>query len=265
MLGIITSVGGYLDVGSVATALQAGAAFGFQLLWVIALGTICVIFLMEMAGRLAAVSGEPFRAVMRERLGFDFFFVTGTITGIVNLMTLAAEIGGTCIALQLLTGVSFQWWAPVVALLTWLVIWFGPFALVEDGGGVFGLLTLLFVVAAVKVHPDWSAVAGGFVPSLPSHDAPRYWFIAVALMGATIMPSMFSFYAAGAVEEEWGVKDIGVNRVTATIGMSFGSVISMGVLVVAAVVLGPLGIAVDKYDQAALVLTRAFGSKGFVL
>ena len=46
-LGIVTSIGGFLDVGAIATAAQAGAAFGFQLIWVVVLGTICVIFLVE--------------------------------------------------------------------------------------------------------------------------------------------------------------------------------------------------------------------------
>lgn len=55
-LGILTSIGGFLDVGAIATAAEAGTSFGFQLIWVILLGTICVIFLLEMSGRLAAVS-----------------------------------------------------------------------------------------------------------------------------------------------------------------------------------------------------------------
>jgi Mn2+/Fe2+ NRAMP family transporter len=50
-LGIVTSVGGFLEIGSVTTAAQAGAAFGYQLLWAILLGTLCLIFLVEMAGR----------------------------------------------------------------------------------------------------------------------------------------------------------------------------------------------------------------------
>lgn len=55
-LGIVTSIGGFLDVGAIATAAEAGSTYGFKLIWVIILGTICVIFLVEMSGRLAAVS-----------------------------------------------------------------------------------------------------------------------------------------------------------------------------------------------------------------
>ena len=68
-LGIVTSVGGFLEVGSIATAAQAGAMFGFRLVWPIALGTLCLIFLIEMSGRLAAISHHPLPAAVRERFG----------------------------------------------------------------------------------------------------------------------------------------------------------------------------------------------------
>ena len=63
-LGIVTSIGGFLEVGSIATAAQAGANFRFQLIWPIVLGTLCVVFLIEMSGRLAAVSHHPVPAAV---------------------------------------------------------------------------------------------------------------------------------------------------------------------------------------------------------
>ena len=72
-LGIVTSMGGFLEVGSMATAAQAGAGFGYQLLWPILLGTICLIFLMEMAGRMAAICHHPLPSAVRERFGFNYF------------------------------------------------------------------------------------------------------------------------------------------------------------------------------------------------
>ena len=80
-LGIITSVGGFLEIGSVTTAAQAGAQFGYKLLWAILLGTLCLIFLIEMSGRLAAVSKHTIVDAIRERFGFPFFFfvLLGTV------------------------------------------------------------------------------------------------------------------------------------------------------------------------------------------
>ena len=71
-LGIITSIGGFLEIGSVVTAAQAGAGFGYKLLWAILLGTICLVFLVEMSGRLAAVSKHTIVDATRARFGFPF-------------------------------------------------------------------------------------------------------------------------------------------------------------------------------------------------
>ena len=93
-LGVITSIGGFLEVGSIATAAQAGASFRFQLIWPIALGTICVIFLIEMSGRLAAVSHHPLPAAVRERFGINFAVVPCAAETVVDFLVLATEIAG---------------------------------------------------------------------------------------------------------------------------------------------------------------------------
>jgi Mn2+/Fe2+ NRAMP family transporter len=103
-LGIVTSVGGFLEIGSVMTAGQAGAAFGYQLLWALLLGTLCLIFLVEMSGRLAAVSQHTIVDAMRERFGFPFFFIVLVGMVLIAFMVLVAELGGIGLSLQLLTG-----------------------------------------------------------------------------------------------------------------------------------------------------------------
>src|SRR5215217_8738207 len=98
-LAIVTSIGGFLEVGSLATAVQAGATFRFQLIWAIVLGTLCLIFLCEMAGRFAAISKHTIADAIRERFGFNFFLIPLLATLAVNLMVLSAEIGGVSYAL----------------------------------------------------------------------------------------------------------------------------------------------------------------------
>jgi NRAMP (natural resistance-associated macrophage protein)-like metal ion transporter len=264
-LGIVTSIGGFLDVGAIATAVQAGAAFKFQLIWVVALGTICVIFLVEMSGRLAAVSRHTLVDALRERFGVNFYLVPFLAELMVDFLVLAAEIGGVCLALQLVTGVSFRWWALPVAFVLWLLLWRGTFTIIENGTSFFGLITLCFVVAVFVLHPPWKEIAAGFVPSLPGHSHANYWFIAVAILGALISPYLFYFYSSGAIEDKWDKSDLVVNRGVATLGMSFGSCVSLAVLIVAALVLFPRGIQVDNYEQAALMLTAPFGYWGFIL
>lgn len=265
-LGIVTSVGGFLELGSLATAAQAGAAFEFRLLWAILLGTICVIFLVEMAGRFAAVSRHTIADAVRERFGFNFFLIVFLVTVLVNLLVLAAEIGGVCVALEFATGVEFQWWALPVAFLVWLLLWKGTFGMIEKGVSILGLVTLCFVVGAVLVHPDWWKVAAGAVLRLPDHDKAQYWFMAASILGASISPYLFLFYSSGAIEDKWDPGYLGVNRAVAGIGMGFGGTISIGALILAATVLRSHGVEqVDDYHQLPLMLVPVFGYWGFIL
>jgi len=74
-LGIVTSIGGFLEAGSIITAVQAGAVFGYKLLWAIALGTFGLMLLVEQSGRLACVSGRTVGDALRERFGINFFII----------------------------------------------------------------------------------------------------------------------------------------------------------------------------------------------
>jgi Mn2+/Fe2+ NRAMP family transporter len=264
-LGVLTSVGGFLDVGAIATAVEAGAVYGFQLIWAVVLGTVCIIFLVEMSGRLAAVSRHTLADALRERFGFNYFVFPLCAEVLTNFLLLGAEVGGVCLALQLVTGVSFRWWAVPVAFVLWLLLWLGTFGLLEKGISVLGLVTLCFVVGAVKLQPSFAALGANVVPSLPRYDRVHYWFTAVAMLSALISSYLFYFYSSGAVEDKWDESHLGVNRAVATIGMSFGSLISLGVLVVSALALQPRGIRLDRYEQAALMLTPVFGYWGFIL
>jgi len=251
----------------VATSAQAGAEFGFRHLWVLGLGTLVIIFLVEMAGRFAAVSGHPLRAAMRERLGFSFFVATSVAEMVVGTLVLASEIGGICLALQLVTGVAFRWWAAPVGLLVWALLWNGTFGVLEKGVALLGLVTLAFVVGAVRLHPDAGQVLLGFVPSGGGGGgAARYWFIAVAILGALVSPYLLWFYSAGAVEDHWDAGEVGTNRIVSVVGMGFGAVVAAAVLIVAAMVFLPRGLLVDDYTQIALGLTTALdGNWGFYL
>jgi Mn2+/Fe2+ NRAMP family transporter len=264
-LGIVTGIGGFLEVGSLATSVQAGSEFGFRLLWVLALGVVCIGFLVEMSGRLAAVSCHTIPDAMRERFGVRFFLVPLVAVALVSFLVLASEIGGVCLALQLATGVKLQWWAPLVGLGAWLLLWKGTFGLVEKGSALLGLVSLVFLVGAWKLHPPLAPIAAGLEPSLPTHDPARYWYLAVSILGASVSPYLFYFYSSGAVEDEWDEGYLGVNRVTAGLGMAFGGVLSAAVVVVAATVFLPRGIHIDRYEQVALLLTDPLGRWGFIL
>jgi Mn2+/Fe2+ NRAMP family transporter len=259
VLGIVTSIGGFVEVGSISTAAQAGSEFGFQLLWAIAAGTLTLAMLVEMSGRLAAVSHRSVAAAIRERFGIHFQIVPLVAELAIDVLLLSAELGGGAIAIKLLTGVGFVWWLVPLGALVWLVLWLCGFGPIEYGLGLLGLVTLSFVVSAWRLEPSVNDVAGSLVPSLPDREPARYAFLAVSIFGATVSPYLLNFYASGTIEEKMTEQELWVNRTTSYLGMCFGGIVSMGVLVTSAMVLGPREIQVDSYEQAALMFVPAFG------
>jgi len=190
-LGIVTSIGGFAEVGSISTSVQAVAEFRFSLLWAVAAATLFVAALAEMAGRMAAVSKRPLAAAVRECFGFHFQIIPLSAELGTDMLLLTAELGGVAIAIKMLTGIGFQWWILPVGLVAWLLLWLGNFSVIEDGVG--------------------------------------------------------------------SKQDLGINRLTAWLGMGFGSTVAMGCLITAAVVLGPQHVKVDTYEQAALMFVPVYG------
>jgi len=258
-IGIVTSIGGFVEVGSISTSVQAGSEFGYSLLWAIAAATLFLAALAEMSGRVAAVSRHSIAAAVRERFGFGFYVIPLGAEIVIDTLLLTAELGGAAIAVKLLTNVGFQWWIVPLGLAAWLVLWFGTFNVIENGIGLLGMVTLSFVVAAWRVQPDLTPVLHGFVPSLPAGNLTRYAFLAVSIVGATVSPYLLNFYSSGAIEEKWSQQDLWSNRLTAFFGMGFGSCVAMGCLVTAAVILGPQHVKVETYEQAAQMFVPIYG------
>jgi len=176
-----------------------------------------------------------------------------------------AELGGIGLSLQILTGIGFPWWAVPVSFVVWFLMWKGTFGLIENGASILGLVTISFVVAAVKLNPDWGAAAHGLLPGMPGTDKAKYGFLAVSILGASISPHLMYFYSSGAIEDEWDKSYIPVNRFIATLGMTFGGVLSMAALVAAALTFQPNGVEVDTFEQSALLMTTALPKWGFFL
>jgi Mn2+/Fe2+ NRAMP family transporter len=259
VLGIATSIGGFVEVGSISTSAQAGAEYGFQLLWAIAVAGAMLALLTEMSGRLSVMSKRSLAAAIRERFGIHFHIVPLAAELVLDLLLLTAELGGAGIAVKLLTGIGFQWGIVPIAALVWAILRFSGFAIVEHGIGLLGLVTLSFVLSAWRLGPDGGDVARSLIPSLPTHDGVRYAFLAVSIVGATVSPYLLNFYSSGTIEEEMKEEELWVNTATTFGGNMFGTLVAMGVLVTSAMVLQPLHIQVDSYEQAALMFVPAFG------
>ena len=112
-LGILTAIGGFLDIGDLVTNAVVGSRFGLALAWVVPVGVLGICLFAQMSGRVAAVSGRATFELIRERLGPRTAAANLAASFFINLMTLTAEIGGVALALELATGVGPMMWIPL--------------------------------------------------------------------------------------------------------------------------------------------------------
>jgi manganese transport protein len=264
-LGILAAIGGFVDIGDIVFNVAAGAMFGYDLLWVVVVGVGGIIVYSEMCGRVAAVSQKAVFDAVRERVGFGAGLITLVGAQLTTLLTLTAEIGGIAICLQLLSGFGYRWlvFAGVVALA--VVVWVTPFEWIERIFGYGGLCLLVLALAAYELHPDWGAVANGFVPSIDTKDTLVFLFFGVGLLGAAMTPYEVYFYSSGGVEEEWTPKDLGINRANAIIGYSLGGILSFFLMIVGGALFLPHGIEPESLGTVALGAEVPLGTIGLLV
>ncbi len=264
-LGILAAIGGFVDIGDLVFNTAAGATFGYQLMWVIPIGVVGIIVFSEMCGRVAAVSGKAVFDAVRERVGFKAALGALVSSEIVNLMTLAAELGGVAIALQLLSGLPYRWLILLAVPAFAVIVWVTSFEWLERIFGYGGLCMLAFAVAAVKVGPDWTKVGSGFIPHVAQNNSILYAYFVVGLLGAAMTPYEVYFYSSGGVEERWQPKDIGLNRTNAIVGYGLGGSLSLALMIVGATVFLGHGIQPEHLGTIALGAGDPLGKLGLLL
>jgi Mn2+/Fe2+ NRAMP family transporter len=264
-LGILAAIGGFVDIGDIVFNVAAGAMFGYELLWVVVIGVGAIITYSEMCGRVAVVSQRAVMDAVRERLGFRVGLVALVAGQLVNLLTIAAEIGGIALALQLLAGLPFRVLLVLAVVGLGVTIWVLKFEWIERVFGYVGLTMLVFAVAAIKLSPDWGEVGSGFVPHVANHDLSLYAYFAVGLVGAATVPYEVYFYSSGAVEERWTPKDLRVNKANAIIGYSLGGFLSFALMITAGALFFPRGITPESLGSVGLGVEVPLGQIGLVL
>jgi Mn2+/Fe2+ NRAMP family transporter len=266
-LGVLTAIGGFVDIGDLVTSAVVGSRFGMNLAWVLVVGVVGICIFAQMSGRVAAVSGRATFEIIRERLGARAALGNLAASFLINLMTLAAEVGGVALALQLASSVHYLLWVPVAAFGVWLVIWRVRFKVLENMTGLLGLSLIVFAVVFFLLHPDWKQVGQqAFTPSVPGSEGPgNYWYFAIALFGAAMTPYEVFFFSSGAVEEGWGPKDIGRSRLNVIVGFPLGGALSLSIAACAAVVLLPVGAKVTALPQTFLPVMEAGGKIALVI
>ena len=262
-LGIMTAVGGFVDISELVFAAKAGSTFGYALIWVFAIATIGIMVFGEMSGRVAAVAKQPVFNLMRHRLGLKLGLVTLLASLVANLITCAAEVGGVGLILNYLTGLPYRLLALVGGLVLMGSMWVLPFKWIERIYGLLGLFMIAFIAALIAIHAPWKEVAGGFVPHIPEGLSTKellvFAYFAVAIVSAVLFPYEAYFYSSGGIEEEWGPKDLPMNKITCTVGFGLGSLLAIAILASSAQLFTPANVDPEMLGSSALEVAIPFG------
>ncbi|HEY5257806.1 MAG TPA: Nramp family divalent metal transporter [Candidatus Baltobacteraceae bacterium] len=219
------------DVGGIATYSQAGAQFGYSILWVLVPLAVALIVVQEMATRMGTVTGKGLASLIRENFGVKISFFAMLAFFFVNIAITATEFAGIAAAAEIFH-ISRYIAVPIalVAVFTFVVRFDNK--IVERTFVGFSLIYLSYVISAVLAHPDWHAVArGALVPSLHLHDN-AWTFMVVALIGTTISPYMQFFLQSAVVEKDPREADLPLARADVVIGSILGIAIA-GFMIIA--------------------------------
>jgi manganese transport protein len=190
---------GYMDPGNWGTDIEAGSSFRYRLLWVLLMSNVMAVLLQSLATRLGVVTGRDLAQACREN------YPRSTATGLWLLCEIAiaacdlAEVIGTIVALKLLFNLPYLWGLAVAAGDTFLLL-----AMQKRGVRLLELLTLTligviavsFFVEIVLARPDWGAVARGFLPGLDPDRKEESLYVAIGMLGATVMPHNLYLHSA---------------------------------------------------------------------
>jgi len=266
-LGVLTAIGGFVDIGDLVTNAVVGSRFGMSLAWVVVVGVVGICLFAQMSGRVAAVSGRATFEIIRERLGPRAGVANLVASLFLTLMTLTAEVGGVALALQLVSGVQPLLWMPFAAFAVWLVVWRVRFSIMENVAGLLGLALVVFGVALFALGPDWGALADQALQRTghPRETDLTYWYYAIALFGAAMTPYEVFFFSSGAVEERWDERDLATSRLNVLLGFPLGGLLSLSIAGCAATLLLPLALDVSSLSQTVLPVAQALGTIGLAV
>jgi Mn2+/Fe2+ NRAMP family transporter len=241
------------DPGGILTYSQAGAKFGYALLWTLFPTVIALIVIQEMAARMGAVTGKGLSDLIREEFGLRATFVTMAILGVADFGNIAAEFAGLASGMAVF-GVSKYIAVPIGAFLVWAVIVRGRYKPVERTLILLSLMYFAYPVSAILAKPDWKlALHDTLVPRFSADS--QYLLMIVGLVGTTITPWMQFYLQASIVEKGIDKRHYSLSRWDVILGCVMAGVIAFFVLVACAATIFKAGQGeITDPAQAALAL-----------
>ena len=236
------------DPGGILTYSQAGAKFGYALLWTLIPTTIALIIVQEMAARMGAVTGKGLSDLIREEFGLRATFFTMLVLGIADFGNIMAEFAGIASGMSLFS-VSKYISVPLGAALVWVMVVRNSYKPVERILIVFSMLYFSYVVSAFLAHPNWRAAVHDTVVPTVSRSSD-YLLMVIGLIGTTITPWMQFYLQASIVEKGIGKKQYPLSRWDVIVGCIITDVIAFFIVLACAATLYRSGIH-DINDAAA--------------
>ncbi|WP_456411757.1 Nramp family divalent metal transporter [Oceanithermus sp.] len=259
---------GYMDPGNWATSLEAGSRYGYALLWIVTLSSAIAVLMQVLAAKLGIASGMDLAQAMRARYSpavARFLFVTAFLA---MMATDLAEFMGVALALNLLFGIPLTWAVVLTVFDVLLILWLERFGFrwVEMVILAFvATIEMAYVLELFFAHPNPAEAArNAFVPNATVFESATALFLAMGILGATVMPHNLYLHSAqvktrtrGNPESKrrvyfWSVVD--------TVGaLSAAWLVNGAILVMAAAVFHKNGLLVTEIDQAYLTLKPLLG------
>src|SRR6202140_4802740 len=204
------------DAGGISTNTQAGAQYGYTLLWSLIPMTIALYVTEEMCARMGVITGKGLSDLIREEFGFRptfFVMVTGFFVDLANVV---AEFAGVAASMQLF-GVSKYIAVPIAAALVWVLVLKGTYRQVEVIFLFACVLYLSYLFSAFFAKPDWlEAARHTIIPNLRFESG--YLVMLVGLVGTTIAPWQFFYLQAGFVEKKVSARQYPQARADVLVG-----------------------------------------------
>jgi len=217
------------DPGGILTYSQAGAQYGYQLLWTLIPTTIALIVVQEMAARMGAVTGKGLSDLIREEFGLRATFFTMVVLGMADFGNIIAEFAGLASGMGIF-GISKYIVVPIGALLVWTLIVRGKYKPVERILIFASLIYFTYPISAFFAKPDWDlALKQTFIPTFSSD--PNYIVLIVGLIGTTITPWMQFYLQAAVVEKGVDTRHYGLCRLDVIVGCIVTDVIAFFIVV----------------------------------
>jgi NRAMP (natural resistance-associated macrophage protein)-like metal ion transporter len=256
------------DAGGIATFSQAGASYGYTLLWALLISGFCLAIVQEMCARMGAVTGKGLADLIREQFGVRWAALAMLALLIANTGVTISEFLGIAASVQVLANDPatplVYLVVPIAALILWLLVTRGSYRRVEKIFLVMSLGFLAYIPAAFAVHPAWGEVGRQLIIPPLSSD-PSYLLTAVALVGTTISPYMQFFVQSSVADKGIHAGDYFYEQLDIYSGTVFAMLIAGFVVIVTGATLYVTHHRVDTALDAALALTGLVGKSASLL